>query len=134
MKPITEADLRAMFQLAGIPILRVWQLAHSYFTYKDDEDEKTTLDNALYRAQRPSWLVRTPYGLIELSLCKRVVDIDWRETGAQIVVTADDVTKSPTNVHAWTVQNAIQYLTRIGESLRNLESDKRHPNGNLVKA
>lgn len=134
MKPITEADLRAMFQLAGIPILRVWQLAHGYFTYREGEDEKTTLDNALYRAQRPSWLVRTPYGLIELTLRKRVVDIDWSETGAQIVVTADEVTKSPTNVHAWTIQNAIQYLTRIRESLHNLEAHKRHPNGNLVKA
>lgn len=132
MEAITEATLRAMFQLAGLPITKVWQLAHAYFTYQPGEDEKTTLDNALYRAQRPSWLVRTPYGLIELTLRKKVVIIDWSETGAQIVVTADAVTKSPTSVDAWSTAKAVEYLTRIRESLHNLEAHKRHPNGNLV--
>lgn len=132
MEAINEATLRAMFQLAGLPITKVWQLAHAYFTYSEGEDEKTTKDNALYRAQRPSWLVRTPYGLIELTLRKRVVIIDWSETGASIAVTTDETTKGPDHVHAWTTTKAVEYLARIRESLHNLEAHKRHPNGNLV--
>jgi hypothetical protein len=136
MQPITEADVDSFFQLAGIPVLRKWQLVHSYFSFSPTESEQTTLENARYRATRPSWLVKTPYGLIQLNLRKRVVEIDWTDTGYEAVdvglghpITEDEVTKDKVSVHAYKPLKAVEYLTALKTSLwtfshRHLLDDK----------
>ncbi len=143
MHPISEIEVRGLFAIAGIPALRIYQLAHSYFSYQEGEDLDTTMKNALYRAQRPSWLVKTPFGLIALNLRKRVVDIDWSDTpyravklpstdagmpGQQVSsypdsITKDEVTKDDVRVHAYTLVKAAEYLTQLGDHLRRASYD-----------
>ena len=137
MNPISEKDVISLFTLAKIPVLRIYQLAHSYFTFQLGEDEETTRKNALYRATRPSWLVKTPFGLIELNLRKRVVDIDWGDTAYRAVetttegktsdypdsITKDAVTKGLTNVHAYDLIKAAEYLSALGDHLKDMAYD-----------
>jgi len=124
MNPITQEHVKSLFSVAGIPVLNTWELVHSYFPFIPGESEETTLANARYRATRPSWLVKTPYGLIELNLRKRVVEIDWADTGYQALdvgeghpVTKDEVTKSPTYVHAYDLIKAAEYLSALKKCL-----------------
>ncbi len=117
MGPITEIDLLGVFAVAGIPVLKKWQLVHSYISYQPDEDIETTKREALYRATRPSWLVKTPYGLIEMNLRKRVVDIRWDDTPARCKVTGDEVTKGEDFVHAYTLEKAAEYLVCLKREL-----------------
>ncbi len=117
MGPITEIDLLGVFAVAGIPVLKKWQLVHSYFHYSPGEDIETTKREALYRATRPSWLVKTPYGLIQLNLRKRVVDIRWDDTLARCKITGDDVTKGEDFVHAYTLEKAAEYLVCLKREL-----------------
>lgn len=124
MNPITKEHVTSLFQIAGIPAIRIWELAHSYFAFSPAESEQTTLENARYRATRPSWLVKTPYGMIALNLRKRVVEIDWEDTGYQALdvgeghpITKDDVTKCVDYVHAHDLLKAAEYLTALKKHL-----------------
>lgn len=124
MNPITEDHVRSVFHIAHIPVLGAWELAHSYFAFNPEESEEVTLTNARYRATRPSWLVKTPYGLIALNLRKRVVDIDWKDTGYHALdvgeghpITSDEVSKDTTYVHAYTLIKASEYLTKLKQCL-----------------
>lgn len=143
MNSISEKDVTSIFTLAKIPVLRIYQLAHSYFTFQLGEDEQTTLKNALYRATRPSWLVKTSFGLIALNLRKRVVEIDWSDTPYRAVklpykdfghgtaptgddpdsITKDSVTKGSTIVHAYDLIKAAEYLGALGDQLKMLTYD-----------
>lgn len=143
MDPITEEDARAIFKIAGIPVLAIYELAHRYYTFNPQEDEEETRRNARYRATRPSWLVKTPYGLIELNLRKNVVEIDWKDTGYRAVtptepavpmsgvkqdrhpITSDNVTKTENYVHAWTMIKAVEYLSTLRDRLADREEDLR---------
>lgn len=62
------------------------------------------------------WLVKTELGLIKIGWRKRVICIDWSETPIRKLVTTDDVTKDETMVHAWSVGEAIKYLTTLRQS------------------
>lgn len=95
---------KAMFKLAKIPVLAHWRLANGYWP-----DSYMVLC-----AENPWWLVKTPVGLIEIGWRKRVLNIDWEDTPIRCVITQDDTTKSPTSVHAWTAEKAIEYLTTLG--------------------
>lgn len=138
MNPLTADDVTAAFQIAGIPSLAIWELSHSYFPFNPGESEETTIKNALYRASRPSWLVKTPYGLIALNLRKRVVDIDWKDTGYHALdvgeghpVTDDDVSKDTTYVHAYTLIKAAEYLTKLKQCLDQSGHGRPQPRLNL---
>lgn len=131
MNPITEIELRGLFAIAGIHILKTWQLVHAYVPYQPGEEEAYTQRNALYRASRPSWLVKTPYGLIELELRKRVVEINWSDTGYDALdvgaghpVTKEDVTKGHHYVHAWDLLKAAEYLTALARELKARDAAK----------
>jgi hypothetical protein len=63
------------------------------------------------------WLVKIHQGYIEIGWRKRVINIDWSETPLRKVITADDVTKEDTMVHAWSVAKAVEYLTEVRRSL-----------------
>jgi hypothetical protein len=105
---LTEEKVRSLFNLTGIPVLRIWELPNGYWP-------KTYLEE---RARDPWWLVLTSRGPIEIGWRKRVIHIAWDATDIRLVVTEDEVTKSETNVHAWTMVKAVEYLTTLGEVFR----------------
>jgi hypothetical protein len=89
-------------------------------------DELQAVLSSGYADAPPWWLVRVPNGLIEIGWRKRVISIDWTETDVRSLVTSDDVTKSETKVHAWSMENALTYLKtwneiRIGEKTEKTE-------------
>lgn len=108
-----EADLRALFNVAGIPILHLHELPNGYWP--------RTLEYRVMRESSPWWLVETPHGIIKIGYRKRVMHIEWPRTKARIVVTTDDVTKDQTCVHAYTKQKAVEYLTTLADELRKTE-------------
>lgn len=98
---MTQDEARSIFTLAGFSIERMVELPDGY----DRE-----------RGQ-PWWFVKTPFGWIEIGWRKRVIQIDWQETSARLEVTTDDVTKHQSLVHAWTIPDAIRYLTTLRQAL-----------------
>jgi hypothetical protein len=122
---MNEAEMRALFVLAGIAVENHWQLANGYWpeAYAD------------LRAQSPWWLVQTRFGNIRLGWRKRVISIEWDATKIRGVVTKDDVTKDETMVHAWSYHKAVEYLgnfRRIAERAitpDSSRSDTETPNG-----
>lgn len=143
MNPISEKDVTSIFTIAKIPVLRIYQLAHSYYSFRVGEDEEETKRNAVYRATRPSWLVKTPFGLIALNLRKSVVEIDWSDTAYRAVkapskeegmagqrvnsdpdsITKDQVTKSSVVAHAYDLIKAAEYLSALGDHLKDMTYD-----------
>jgi hypothetical protein len=130
---MTEEKVRALFALADIPVLRLWQLPNGYCggnikSYADAvqpireyHEGVTTLTRealeflnvAVASARHPWWLVKTPFGLVEIGWRKRVININWEETPVRAVVTKDDVTSSETFVHAWGEEKALEYLKAL---------------------
>lgn len=106
-------DVCSLFNSAGIPILHMWQLPNGYSPIHPDEDDERIHDNAVRRARNPWWLVKTSFGCIEIGFRRHVYSIDWSDTPIRKVVTKDEVTKSNTCVHAWTILKAAEYLTEL---------------------
>ena len=48
-------------------------------------------------------------GLIEIGWRKRVISINWEDTGIKCDI-PDDVTKTEFSAHAWSYHDAIKYL------------------------
>lgn len=105
-------EVKSLFTLAGIPVETMWELSNQYLPVCDDYLK--------LRAEHPWWLVKTPQGLIKIGWRKRVISINWEDTPLRMHVTADDVTKDMTAVHAWSVDDALKYLRVLGEGLRKL--------------
>lgn len=100
---MTEEKLRAVMALADIRVLRLWRLPNAYVGSSSPE----------YAIANPDWLVKTPYGLIQVGRRKRVWDIDWSETGYRGAITEDDVTRDETSVHAYTEEKVLEYLKAL---------------------
>ena len=105
--------MHSLFTLAGFNVLRAWELPNKYqgpyaYYYQDTG----------YRRD-PWWLVKTEYGLIEIGWRKRVISIDWDDTDLLKTITADDVTKRPTMVHAWSIEKALEYLRALRKALES---------------
>ena len=92
-----KESFHSIFQLAGIIILREWELVDGY-----DPDRG-----------RSWYLFQTAYGLIKIGWRKRVINIDWSDTGVKAIVTEDNVTKELTFVHAYSDLKAIEYLRNL---------------------
>jgi len=114
VKSSTEAEVESLFTLAGIPILKKWELMNQYWprVYKD-----LILEN-------PWWLVKTEVGCILVGPRKRVVSIDWSDTPIRKIVTDESVTKSETLVHAWSVEDALKYLKVLAVEIKRLQEEK----------
>lgn len=135
-----EADVRALFTLAGFVVQRVWKLPNGYLgelePLTDDQIDLDTpgqrgfvetgpgstsgvvrswMSEYVWRYRRPAWLVKTEIGLVEVTPRKRVIAIDWSDTAVRKIVTNDDVTKSETDVHAWQVEDALRYLKELAQ-------------------
>lgn len=109
----SEDKMRAMFELAGLKIIRVWKLKHGYWPDYPEYAEVI--------ARTPWFLVKTQFGLIEIGPRKRVISIDWSDTSLRVNVTEENVTKSTSMVHAYTVLKAIEYLKVLVDHESNLQ-------------
>lgn len=95
-------EATSLFTLAGIPVIRTWDLSNRYWP--------VCADYLQLRADNPWWLMQTHVGLIEIGWRKRVIAVDWSDTPVRVIVTKDNVTVSETNVHAWSMEDALKYL------------------------
>ena len=111
----------ALFTLADIKVLNVWELANCYFPPVF----------VVGRTNTPWWLVKTEVGLIKIGRRKRVWVIDWEDTPIRKIITSDEVTKNETIVHAWTEEKLLEYLKVLREemvSVRPRNQKSRQPN------
>jgi hypothetical protein len=106
---MNEAQMRALFLLAGIEISSVFELPNGYWP--------DTPNYAELRRESPWWLVRTAAGLVKIGWRKRVINIEWDDTCVRQIVTPDDVTKEDTMVHAYSYGKAVEYLTTFRRSM-----------------
>ncbi len=92
--------LCGIFAIAGIEILGTRKLPNGYNGPGD---------------YHPWWFVKTAKGWIEIGWRKRVIAIDWSDTGLLATVTQDEVTKGDLYVHAYSEAKAAEYLKVLGE-------------------
>lgn len=104
---MSEAEARGIFTLAGLDIERLMVLVDGYGYPPSDERFFETPPQQVW------WFVKTALGWIEIGWRKRVIQIDWTDTALRGSVTPDDVTKSDSMVHAWSVEKAIEYLRAL---------------------
>ncbi len=90
----TKKELLAVFTLAGLKALQVFETENGYYS----------------RGGAPWLLVKTQFGMIHIGWRKRVISINWLDTGVEYTV-ADDVTKEVSMCHAWSYAKAVEYLT-----------------------
>jgi hypothetical protein len=106
---MTREEVRALFTLAGIGVRSEYRIVNEYY---GDHPDYADISRA-----HPWWLVKTDCGLIKIGWRKRVINIDWSDTPVRVEVTADDVTKTDTMVHAWTIADAVRYLTVLAANM-----------------
>jgi hypothetical protein len=100
----SRKEIDAIFALAGLDVRRVWELANGYWPLAPDYDA----------VRAPWWLLDVDaLGLVQIGRRKRVIAIDWEACSFRGVVTADDVTKGDTMVHAYTTEKAVEYLREL---------------------
>lgn len=106
---MSEEEVKALFLLSGIEILKVWKVDNRYWPEVYVKE----------RLGSPWWLVKTKFGCVEIGWRKRVIHIDWSDTEIRKEITEDDVTKSEILVHAWGYAKAIEYLTNLKVEFNN---------------
>lgn len=95
----------AIFVLAGISVLKTWELPNGYWPKHPGYEA--------LREASPWWLIRTPMGLIEIGWRKRVIHIDWSDTEFKAKIGQADVTKTDTMIHAWSELDAVANLKEL---------------------
>lgn len=118
---MTEAEMRAVFLLAGFEVLDFERIENQYWP---DVPAYTIL-----RAASPWWIVRTEYGKIRIGDRKRVCRIEWSSIG---IVSADTLIKDETTtfdygVDAWTRAKIVEYLTDLRKELQLRLDSPRDP-------
>jgi hypothetical protein len=101
----TRDEVTSILTLAGLRPERMWELANGYWPLSPRYDD----------VRSPWWLAQTSIGLIRIGSRKRVISIEWEVCKVRGIVTADDVTKDETMVHAWSTAKAVEYLSRLRE-------------------
>jgi len=124
MDPLLKIHIAGLFALADIPLSHIWRLPNGYFCYVDGEEEHVTTSNAIYRESRPWWLVKTPWGLVELGPRKRVYSLCWDDTPFRGIITDQDVTKGEDHVHAYSQEDLLTCLKTLGKHLKKYETHK----------
>lgn len=105
-----ENDIKALFRLAEIDVLGVWEMANQYLPRHPDHFQRIV--------ENPWWIVKTRSGLIICGPRKRVFEVNWSDTPLRFIVTCDDVTKDECSVHAWTMPKLLEYLTALGIEIK----------------
>lgn len=106
-----ENKMQALFALAGIEVSNYWELPNNYWPESYVE----------LRQKSPWWLIKTSKGLIKIGWRKRVISINWSDTPIRQIITDDDVTKDDCLVHAWSYLKALEYLTKLAETINQPE-------------
>ncbi|MCA8938234.1 MAG: hypothetical protein KDB07_00370 [Planctomycetes bacterium] len=57
--------------------------------------------------------------MVRIGWRKRVVEIDWSDTPVRRLVGKDDVTKTETLIHAWSVGKVVEYLSELASELNS---------------
>lgn len=99
---ITNGEAEALLRVAGITWTWVEELSNRYWPIA-------------YAPLPPWFLFNTNIGLLIIGRRKRVIEIDWRRTDLRVIVTDDDVTKSETCVHAYSLVKAAEYLGNLAQ-------------------
>lgn len=102
---MNRKEAEGLVALSGIQYRSIYETPNQYWGGKND-------------ITGPWWLVVTQHGIIRIGWRKRVVEIDWSDTGRSVEVTKDNVTKEPMLVHAWGYPKAVEYLTALWRELR----------------
>ena len=111
-------EAKSMFTLAGIPFTTVWKLQNDYWPDHPNYYESIV--------SSPWWLFKTPKGLIKIGWRKRVISIDWEDTGIKCgdnEITTEDVTKWNFGIHAWSVLDATKYLATFWKIATTVKLD-----------
>jgi hypothetical protein len=104
---MTEEEVRSVFTLAGINVVKLWKTDNQYqgSSYRTNPDIP------------PWWLVQTTVGIVVIGWRSRVIEIDWSDTDIYFndekPITKDEVTKTNTYVHAYGLTKAVEYLTAL---------------------
>jgi hypothetical protein len=98
-----EADVRALFLVAGYTVTALWELPNPYWPKSQEYDGVRT----------PWWLALTQWGPISVGRRKRVLAIHWEASSLRGEVTTDEVTKADVYVHAWSIEKAVEYLVAL---------------------
>lgn len=114
-------EVKGLFALAGIPVLNIKPLPDGYGYSPDDPRYYETPPRCAW------WFVKTAAGWVEVGWRKRVININWEDTPVRKVITADDVTKSETTVHAWDTSKALEYLTALKLEMSNDQAQAQPP-------
>ena len=89
------------FKMAGVQVRYFWNIKNEY--YGDSAD----------------WLlVQTDFGLVKIGWRKRVIVIDWSNTGIEFTID-EDVTKDSHYCHAWGYPKAIEAIEKLKKSLNS---------------
>ena len=116
MDPISEQEVKSIFNIVGLKVLKIWRLPNQYYTFSESESDDDIRKNSVYRERRPWWLVKTQFGLIEVGPRKRVFSIDWSDTGIKVTMTKaieKGITNGETFVHAYSLVEAAEFLTEF---------------------
>ena len=104
-------EVLGLFTLAGIPVLKTKPLIDQYGYPPCDPRYYETLPRCVW------WFVKTEHGWVEIGWRHRVIQISWDDTPIRAIITNDDVTKSQTCVHAWSIKDALTYLKALASEM-----------------
>lgn len=90
-----KGKLLAIFKIAEIKVEKYWNIKNEYHGNKSD------------------WLLlKTDLGMIKIGWRKRVIAIDWSDTGIKMLI-SDDVTKNEDSCHAHSYIDAVEYMAQL---------------------
>lgn len=101
MIKMEKENVRFLFECTGFKVLRILEL------------------NDQYEPNRawPWFFVKTPEGYFLFGPRHRVISIDWEDTSFRGSITSDDVTKTSSMIHAWSMVKVIEYLSLLKVNL-----------------
>lgn len=105
-REMKKTEALSIFELAGLKAIREpIEIMNKYHGGGSGEKQHW----------HPWWLIKTEYGYIEIGWRKNVISINWEDTDIRGIVTTDNVTKDQSYVHAWSVADAVKYMTEFNK-------------------
>lgn len=98
-------EVQELLTTAGFELYMLKPIENQYWPTNEHYKE--------LREANPWWIATTEYGDIKIGNRKRVMAINWSETEIRGEVTAHNVTKDSTMVHAHSSVDALAYLTEL---------------------
>jgi len=115
-----QKQAESIFILAGFRTNGVKPLIDGYGSQPEHEDFWQKPPRGVW------WFIKTEWGWIEIGCRKRVISIDWTDTGLSASdLTDDNTTKSEFCIHAWSTLDAVKYLGEL--RVRLMMRDAQQP-------